>query len=270
MPIKSDYSDGVPVIGYCLADRTGRVLAERNADTRFYSASTIKLGVLIAVVQAVERGELALDQSVVAATTFNSGAGGRFSFDPEDVDAAMPAAGTALPLHEVLARMVSASSNEATNMAVELVGFDAVNAALQRCGAPDARMERLIGDLEARDAGLTHEVSARDLAMVMGAILSGAVAGPELTALMLQWLSAQEHPVIGAELDATSGGAVWGSKSGWVTGIHHDVAYVLPPGAHDGAGYLLAVCTRGFAEQDAAEAIRAVAAFAWELYRAQG
>lgn len=54
----------------------GTVLAQRDADLPFYSASTIKLGVLVAVVQAVERGALDLAQPVAAAHTFPSGAGG--------------------------------------------------------------------------------------------------------------------------------------------------------------------------------------------------
>jgi beta-lactamase class A len=51
-------------------------------------------------------------------------------------------------LREVLRRMIVVSSNEATNMAVELVGLDAVREALAVCGAPSSKMERLFGDLE--------------------------------------------------------------------------------------------------------------------------
>ena len=61
MPVRSDYSDGVPAIAYCLTAMDGTVLAQRDADLPFYSASTIKLGVLVAVIQAVERGALDLD-----------------------------------------------------------------------------------------------------------------------------------------------------------------------------------------------------------------
>ncbi|XTR53430.1 serine hydrolase [Pseudarthrobacter sp. So.54] len=51
----------------------GTVLAQRDADLPFYSASTIKLGVLVAAIQAVERGTLDLEQPVTAAHTFASG-----------------------------------------------------------------------------------------------------------------------------------------------------------------------------------------------------
>lgn len=268
MPVRSDYSDGVPAIAYCLTAMDGTVLAHRDADLPFYSASTIKLGVLVAAIQAVERGALDLEQPVAAAHTFPSGAGGgeTFSFEPGERDAGMPAPGTPMPLRAVLRRMVTVSSNEATNLAVQLVGLPAVDAALSACGAGSSRMERLIGDIPALRAGLSHQVTARDLTAVVRAIVTGAAAGPELTALMTEWLVAQEFGDLGAELDAAGADVVWGSKSGWVTGIQHDVAFVAPRGGPLSAGYVLAVCTRAYDEQDALPAIRSISRLAWELH----
>jgi beta-lactamase class A len=263
LPVHSDYSDGVPTIAYCLTAMDGTVLAQRDADLPFYSASTIKLGVLVAVIQAVERGALDLEQPVAAAHTFPSGAGGgeTFSFEPGERDAGMPSPGTAMPLHAVLRRMITVSSNEATNLAVQLVGLPAVNSALAACGAGSSRMERLIGDIPALRAGLSHQVTARDLTAVVRAIVTGVAAGPELTGLM----TAARRPGR-RELDAAGAGVVWGSKSGWVTGIQHDVAFVAPRGGPLSAGYVLAVCTRAYPEQDALPAIRSISRLAWELH----
>jgi beta-lactamase class A len=271
MPITSDYSDGIPTIAYCLTAMDGTVLAQREADTPFYSASTIKLGVLAAVIQAVQRGTLDLAQPVTAAHSFPSGvgAGVTFSFEPGERDAGMPAPGSPMPLHQVLRRMVTVSSNEATNLAVQLVGLPAVNAALAACGAGSSRMERLIGDIPALRAGLSHQVTPRDLTAMLRAIVTGTVAGPELTARMTGWLIAQEYGDLGSELDAAGANAVWGSKSGWVTGIQHDVAFVTPRGRPPGAGYILAVCTRGYAAEDALPAIRSLSRLVWELHGAK-
>nr|WP_246279709.1 serine hydrolase [Psychromicrobium silvestre] len=259
----SDYSDGVPVASYCLSTLAGEVLAERKADTRFYSASTIKLAVLVAAITAVERGELSLEQELISTHTFSSQAGGSFSFEPEEYDVGMAAEGATMTLREVLGRMISVSSNEATNLVVELVGFPAVMTALRACGATDSKMERLIGDITALEQGLTHEVTARDLCRVMGAIVRGEVANDEHTELMLGWLRAQEYPVIGTELSTFAPVPEWGSKSGWVTGIQHDVAFIFPASsvaANSAArqGFLLAICTRAYPEPDAAELIHAL------------
>ncbi|WP_104089221.1 serine hydrolase [Arthrobacter sp. GMC3] len=267
MSLVSDYSDGTPAMSYQLINLAGDVLAQRHADTTFYSASTIKLAVLVAAIQAVEQGQLSLEQQLLSTHTFTSGAPGHrpFSFEPEEYDAGLPQEGSAMSLREVLGRMITVSSNEATNMVVELVGFPAVNAALAFCGAGHSVMERLIGDIEALHAGLSHRVSARDLTRIMHAIVSGRTAGEELTELMMGWLRAQEFHVIGLEIQAADPGADWGSKSGWVTGIQHDVAFVVPRDGHPGDGYILAVCTRAYPDADATEAIRTVTAMAHVL-----
>lgn len=103
MSLTSDYSDGVPVASYCLSTLAGEVLAERKADTRFYSASTIKLAVLVAAITAVERGELSLEQELISTHTFSSQAGGSFSFEPEEYDVGMAAEGATMTLREYLA-----------------------------------------------------------------------------------------------------------------------------------------------------------------------
>ncbi len=269
MPVISAYSDGVPVVAYCLMSSDGRVYAERNADLRFYSASTIKLPVLIAVLRAVDAGTLSLDQDLIWRNTFESGISGaaEFSMEPGEIDQEMPPAGHPVALRQVLRRMIVVSSNEATNLAVALVGFGAVNAVLTDLGAVSSKMERLIGDLAALDAGLTSEVTAGDLARIMHAVVGGLAAGPASTALMLEFLQAQEYGLIGPALT----GVQWGSKSGEVTGIQHDVAFIAPGSGRVTTplvdGCILAVCTRGYEPAGATEIIQSVAQLAWEICR---
>ena len=271
MPIVSDYSDGVPSVSYALSSVEGKQIAGYRENVRYYSASTIKLPVLIAVLRAVDSGTLSLDMTLTSRTTFASAVpgAGEFGFEPDEVDPGMPAAGTDTTLRRVLERMIVVSSNEATNLAVELVGFGAVNAVLADVGARSSKMERLIGDLAALEAGLTQEITAADLVRVLHAVVTGKAAGPESTALMLDFLQAQEFGMIGPALEAGGFRPVWGSKSGWVTGISHDVAFVAPPGTPVSAplngGVLLAVCTRGYEPDAAAEVIAAVSTLAWTL-----
>lgn len=256
MTVSSAYSDGVPQISFLALGAAGRVLASRSPDTVFYAASTIKLAVLLAAARQVDAGRLSLRQPVTVKDSFPSrvpGAGD-FRFDADETDAGMPPAGAAIELAEAMGRMVYASSNSGTNLVLELTGMDAVADALQLCGAESSRLERLISDHAARDAGFTHETTAADLVRIMRTIVSGAAASPASTRFMLEQLRRQQHPVIGT---AVPHGTDWGSKSGWVDGIHHDVAFVGTPGEE--RSYVLAVCTRGYGQDEAMEAIRAVA-----------
>jgi beta-lactamase class A len=84
---------------------------------------------------------------------------------------------------------------------------------------------------------------------------------------VLDLLRAQEYSLIGPALPAA---ARWGSKSGWVTGIRHDVAFAQPcEGSDPSEGFILAVCTRAYAEEEATTAIAALSRLAWDLFRAR-
>jgi beta-lactamase class A len=253
------------VVSFQVTDREGTVLGEREPDRQFYAASTVKLAVLVAALRAVDEGALALDQDLTSARRFVSAApgGSEFAMEEEALDAGMPEEGALVSLHDVLWRMVAVSSNEATNMAVGLVGLDAVADAFAVCGADRSVMQRLIYDLEGRSAGLTHLVTARDLASVMRAIITGRAASPKSTRVMVSMLQAQQIAYLGGALP---GGTRFGSKSGWVEGIQHDVAFVAPSGELDADDtYVIAVCTRGFAEAEATELLAAMSRLAWDL-----
>ncbi len=172
-------------------------------------------------------------------------------------------AGGSLPLSELVERMITISSNEATNMLLGLVGLDAVATTLSDLGAADSRVERLLGDRVAAAAGLTNEVSAGDLGRLMTSIGSGRAASAASCQAMTEILSRQRYrDEIPSGLPS---GVRVASKNGWVDGVLHDAALVWP---EDSTPFCLVVCTDGFATQDAARvAIREVAGWAWQQRR---
>jgi beta-lactamase class A len=261
MPKTGTHSDGVPVIAYRIAKAGGEVLASRGADEPFYAASTVKLAVLVAAARALEAGEVTLDTELTSTNTFASQVPGAapYRIEPDDLDQGMPSPGTPMPLSDVLERMVVVSSNEATNMVVELVGLDAVNRALADAGATVSVFGRKYSDLEAEALGATHRTSAADLVALMSGVVTGKLAGARWTAYMTELLGRQHDRLL---TGTVPDGVPFGSKSGWVDGIRHDVAFVGEPGP---GTLVVAVCTRGYEETDAAEAIRALGALAVEL-----
>ena len=241
MGVTGTHSDGVPVIAYCVRRAGGPVLAERSADESFYAASTVKLAVLVAAARALEAGTVTLETTLASADTFASEAPGApdFRIEPDDIDEGMPPAGTPMTLADVIERMIVVSSNEATNMVVELLGRDVVNAALADAGATSSTFGRKYSDhAAARVLGGSHRCSARDLAALMSAVVAGALAGPELTLWMTEMLGRQHDRQLTAH---APDGVPFGSKSGWVDGIRHDVAFVGEPGPD---ALVVAVCTR--------------------------
>jgi beta-lactamase class A len=255
-------SDARPTVAYALHDENGRPIAERNGTTVFYAASTIKLAVMLAVMRAVDAGGLELEQTLECPARFasdprfvNDAGAPDFALEPEDADPLYPPDGR-MSVAELVGAMISRSSNEATNVLVDRVGLAAVADVLRRCGASETRMERKIGDVAAARGGLTNEISARDASTIMRCIVTGELTAAPSTAFMRRVLSAQQLVRIASVIPS---GTVWGSKSGDVPGIEHDVAFIGDPDGHASVRYL-AICTRGYQPEQGREVIASVAA----------
>lgn len=245
-----------PHISVALTDASGRVVFARDTDRPYYAASTMKLAVLLAASERITRGELSLDEELPVSRTFTGADGTPFTLDGDHLDDDLPPPGTPMVLAEHLEVMISRSSNEATNTVMELVGLPAVAEVAADVGI---RVERLIGDPAAVATGRTNEVTAATLTALLRAVTTGRRPGRSeplprrLVDLHLAALERQTIAPIGAALPK---GTRWGSKSGEVEGIRHDVAFVGDPGT-DSVHYL-AVCTQGLGEGAADEAIAAL------------
>jgi beta-lactamase class A len=242
-------------VAYCLLDARGDVIAHQARDRPFYAASTMKLAVAVAVARAVDAGRVSWSDAIEARRSFAStvlGAG-IFSMNPDDRDEEMSADGSTLSVLELVRAMITRSSNEATNLLLEVVGIPA--AAEVWAGVdPGSRLERLIGDVAAQAEGATNEVTPFGLAQLLHLAVTGRLVSPESTGVIIEALMAQEFPCIAEILPD---GTVWGSKSGWVEGIEHDVGFCGDPTGD--ALMVLAVCTEGFPERQGRAEIRRIA-----------
>ncbi|MEV7327077.1 serine hydrolase [Micromonospora sp. NPDC093244] len=219
----------------------------RHADAAHYAASTMKVAVLAALHRAAESGVLDLDAQVPVVNEFDSAQPGapRFScarhYDNDD--AVWDRVGGTAPLRWLADRMIVRSSNLATNLVIGHVGLPAVAQVWAAAGARTSVTGRGIEDFAAREAGITNEVTAADLAALLGALATGAttagpLASPTACAAMLDVLFAQEH-----REDLAAGlpeGTRIAHKNGWVRGVRHGAGVVLPD---DAPPYLIAVCT---------------------------
>lgn len=242
-------------ISFCLLDAHGRVQAAKDPHRPYYAASTIKLHVLIAALRAVDDGHLDLAQMVPSTRRTLGHRGEPVVLEGDHLDPTQPREGTPVPLREWLVRMIDRSSNEATNIVIGLVGLEAVADAITELGLVATRVERRIGDVPAREAGLTNETCAEDLARTIRALATGGLVSAEATELAREAMRAQRIPVIARALRP---GVEVGSKSGEVEGIRHDVAFLGDPTAP--SARFAAVLTSGFDAGQGDEAVQAIAA----------
>jgi beta-lactamase class A len=248
--------------------QTGASLFFR-AGERMHPASTMKVPVMMALFAAVDRGEMRLDEPVPVRNRFNSIMDGSpYELDPaEDGDPDLyKAEGSTRTLEELIRRMIVRSSNLATNLLIERIGATRVMDLARLLGAEDLRVLRGVEDDKAYQAGMNNVTTARDLLVLLAALLpeaEGSPLSPASRQRMLEILRAQEfNEKIPAGLPP---GTPVAHKTGDITGIHHDAAIVFPPGERP---YILVVLTRGILDEKQADAtIAEISRVIWEERR---
>jgi beta-lactamase class A len=222
-----------------------------NAGESFHAASTMKVPVMVELYRRIDAGALALDQGILLVNQFGSIVDGSpYSLDAgDDSDSsAYRLVGSRVPVRELIDRMISRSSNLATNALIELVGAANANATAHTLGARDIRVLRGVEDDKAYRAGLNNTTTARDLAVLLEAIETGHAASRSSCDRMRDIMLAQEfNTEIPAGLPA---GTKVAHKTGWITGVLHDAAIIYPPGRRP---YILVVLTRGITDRTQAQ-----------------
>jgi beta-lactamase class A len=235
----------------------------RLENESLHAASTMKVPVMMALFEAVDRGQMRLDEPVRVANDFASIVdGSRYVLDrKEDGDPELyEAVGQTRTLEELIRRMIVRSSNLATNLLIEKIGATNVNDMVRRLGSFDIQVLRGVEDSKAYEAGLNNRVTARDLLLLYKKLLDGSTFTPASRDKMLDILKAQEfNEKIPAGLPP---GTPVAHKTGDITAIHHDAAIVFPPGEEP---YILVILTAAILDEAKANRVIAeVSRAVWE------
>ncbi|MGI6004590.1 MAG: D-alanyl-D-alanine carboxypeptidase family protein [Christensenellales bacterium] len=175
-----------PDTGTCKANilvdaSTGTVLSEKNADDKLPMASLTKMMTLILAFEAIERGELSLEDSLVISQSAARVGGSTAFLD----------AGSSYKINDLLLSIVVASANDsATAIAERLSGTEAVFA--QRMNEKAQQMG-LTNTHFANATGLpteNHYSSARDLAVMAAELMNH----PQYFAYSTIWIEEFVHP----------------------------------------------------------------------------
>jgi beta-lactamase class A len=110
--------------------KTGRAVGIRESDL-VRTASTIKLPIMLAVFDAVNRKRASWDEMLTVTAADKVGGTGIISSEFSD--------GVKLPLRDVVHLMIVLSDNTATNMVLERFTADGVNACLDKIGLKATR-----------------------------------------------------------------------------------------------------------------------------------
>jgi beta-lactamase class A len=224
-----------------------------EADRSFHAASTMKVPVMVEFFRQVDVGKLAVGQPIPLVNQFASIVDGSpYALDAKDDEdrALYERIGKPVPARELVERMITRSSNLATNSVIALVGAARVTQTLRTLGAQQMTVLRGVEDGKAYAQGLNNSATARDLATLLAAIERGKAASARSTQAMRDILLAQQlNDEIPAGLPP---GTRVAHKTGQITAVLHDAAIVYPSGQ---APYILVVLTSGIPEAKVAQAL---------------
>jgi beta-lactamase class A len=229
--ITKDFSGTIGLYAVRLEDG---FCVSHNAEETFPAASVIKLHLLIAALQRVQRGQLELQSRISlpeAEIVLGSGLLQKLE------------AGALLTLKDYLTLMIIVSDNTATNMVIDFLGgIESINAQLETW---DLGMTRVIGKLmlpperknEDQKAGRMHEIIPLEVVGILHALYEGRLLNPQLTTLALEILKKQEYTEMIGRLLPT--GTITATKSGQIMRVRNDVGFVLTSRA-----YAVAICSK--------------------------
>ena len=249
-------------ISVWMGDIDGRRWFGRDVDRVHPAASTMKLPLVVALYRSADAGDVDLDDEVVVRTTLESQAPGRtyeVTQDYDNDDRPWDRVGDTATLGWLAERAIVRSSNLATNLLIDRIGIDPVNAVYADAGATASRVGRGIQDEAAMAAGRTNVVTAADLAAVLGALARREIATPDSCERIEALLARCEHNDAAAA--GLPPGTYFAHKTGWFEGVAHDVGLLRPA---DEPPFVLAVLTGAeLTEADADRLVADVAALCW-------
>lgn len=222
-----------------------------NAHESFHAASTMKTAILIETFKQAAEHKFSLNDSILIENKFTSIVdGSAFSVDSADDSEKdlYTRIGTKMPIADLLYRMITESSNFATDLIVELVGTKNANQTMHEIGAKDIKVLRGVEDNKAYNLGLNNLVTANDLMVIFDHIAMGTVVNKKACDAMIDILMHQHFKEkIAGKLPADVKTA---TKSGWITKVSHDSGIVFLP---DGRKYVVVLLSRGIEDEKSAD-----------------
>lgn len=197
------------------------ILAPDNAqfsyrgDDVFKSASTIKIAIMVELFRMIDRGEVSLDD--------------RYILTPDDK---APGSGVLQELHDgieltigdVVYLMMSISDNPATNILIDLVKMENVNAIMRKLGLEQSLLGRPMRGRPANEGEQENLATPNEFASLMQSILDKKVASEQSCDQMIAILEKQQN---GRRIGRwVPEGMRWGSKTGSYDSVVNDVGFI--------------------------------------------
>jgi beta-lactamase class A len=240
-------ASGAELVGLAVYDTETKQTLLINERANLHAASTMKLPVMMEIFRLADRKKMSLSDRIEIKNKFYSiidGSEYRLSKEDDSDQEIYGRIGQSMPVIELIDRMITWSSNLATNLLIERVKAENVNALMRELGAKDIQVLRGVEDTKAFQAGKNNTTTAYDLMLLLRLIAENKFLDKRACEKMVEILSAQHfNEGIPAGLPTATRVA---HKTGEITKHHHDAGIVYLPGRKP---YVIVALTKGLAEQ---------------------
>lgn len=228
-------------MGLYIDDLKGNVIT-RFPDEKFETASTIKVYILAALFDAIEQGKASLHDMLTCEE--------RFWIDGSGILGSLEV-GTTLSVKNVATLMIIVSDNIATNMLIDYLGIDNINACIQKLGCKDTVLHNVLDFAKYHQLGTT---TPRDYASMFVRIQNRTLISPEASEQMWQILSQQHYnsmivkslPQFYVDPDNYDEQLFWfASKSGSMNACRNDGGIITTPYG----SYVIVMLNKNFSDK---------------------
>ena len=204
------------VLGIAIEDLSSQHTLLLNADKVFPTASTIKIAILAELYRQAQHGKLQLTDTYTLQLSDLVGGSG--------ISSALSPGVTKLTLRDVAALMISVSDNSMTNVLIDRVGLENVNALLDSLNLTHTRLRRKMMDIKAAAEGRENVATPRELTQLLEALYRGKVLNKQFTDDFFNLLSTPKSSYIPRELPEDLKIA---NKPGELEGVRNDCGLVF-------------------------------------------
>jgi len=187
-----------------------------NQDTLLPSASLVKIPIMAACFYAASQGKISLKSYLVLRNKTKVTGSGILKNYP---------AGTQVTVEKLIHIMIAESDNTASNMLIELLGYDYLNDAFKKIGLNNTNIVRKMMDFKSRRRGKENYTTTADMAYILEQMYEGKFLDKQTSLKCIEILKDQKlRDRIPARLPA---GTSVAHKTGLERGICHDVGIIF-------------------------------------------
>jgi len=249
----SDVDHGLDgVLGVAILDLSSGQKFLLHGDDVFPQASSIKVAVLAELYRQSQAGKLKLtDLYTVQATDL---------VPDSTIMGGLTPGVTRITLRDLATMMIAVSDNSATNVLIDRVGMENVNALMDSLGLAHTRLRRKMMDLKAASEGRENISTPAEMMTLLEDLYRGKVLNKEMTADFFVMLSTPKNSFIPRDLPE---GSKIANKPGELEGVRNDSGVVFV----ENRPYVICVMTTYLhRERDGEEAIAKISAAAYRMF----